>query len=44
VTGRILDAGVKLLDRQLIDSGGMLAGTVDDLELTPPRTTRTCCT
>jgi sporulation protein YlmC with PRC-barrel domain len=34
-TGRVLDAGLKLLDRQLIDSQGMLAGKVDDLELTP---------
>ena len=34
-TGRVLDAGLKLLDRQLIDSEGMLAGKVDDLELTP---------
>jgi hypothetical protein len=33
--GRVLDAGLKLLDRQLIDSQGMLAGKVDDLELTP---------
>jgi hypothetical protein len=34
-TGRVLDAGLKLLDRQLVDPQGMLAGKVDDLELTP---------
>jgi hypothetical protein len=27
-TGRILDAGLKLLDRQLVDSPGMQAGKV----------------
>ena len=30
-----MDAGLRLLDRQLIDSEGKLAGKVDDLELTP---------
>jgi hypothetical protein len=32
-----MDAGLRLLDRQLIDSQGKLAGKVDDLELTPSR-------
>jgi sporulation protein YlmC with PRC-barrel domain len=35
MAGRSLDAGLRLLDRQLIDRDGMLAGKVDDLELTP---------
>jgi sporulation protein YlmC with PRC-barrel domain len=30
--GRIIDAGLELLDRQLIDSEGRMAGNVDDLE------------
>src|SRR5919197_5501155 len=34
MAGRSLDAGLRLLDRQLIDRDGMLAGKVDDLELT----------
>jgi hypothetical protein len=34
--GRTIDAGLRLLDRQLIDADGMLAGKVDDLELTMP--------
>jgi hypothetical protein len=43
-TGRRLDAGLHLLDRQLVDRDGNLAGKVDDLELTesddgPPRVT-----
>jgi sporulation protein YlmC with PRC-barrel domain len=33
---RRLDAALELLDRQLIGSDGMLAGKVDDLELTDP--------
>jgi hypothetical protein len=33
---RTIDAGLDLLDRQLQDKDGMLAGKVDDLELTPP--------
>jgi hypothetical protein len=33
---RVLDAGLELLDRQLIDADGFLAGNVDDLELTFP--------
>jgi len=33
---RRLDAALELLDRQLIDSEGRLAGKVDDLELTDP--------
>jgi sporulation protein YlmC with PRC-barrel domain len=35
MAGHSLDAGMRLLDRQLIDRDGMLAGKVDDLELTP---------
>ena len=31
--GRRLDAGLHLLDRQIVDAGGRLAGKVDDLEL-----------
>jgi sporulation protein YlmC with PRC-barrel domain len=34
--GRILDAGLELLDRQIIDINGRMAGNVDDLELTFP--------
>jgi len=34
--GRVLDAGLHLLDRQLVDKDGRLAGKVDDLELTFP--------
>jgi sporulation protein YlmC with PRC-barrel domain len=37
MAGRTIDAGLKLLDRQLIDADGLLAGKVDDLELTPSR-------
>jgi hypothetical protein len=36
VAGRILEAGLHLLDRQLIDKDGRLAGKVDDLELEVP--------
>ena len=32
--GRRLDAGLRLLDRQIIDRDGRMAGKVDDLELT----------
>jgi sporulation protein YlmC with PRC-barrel domain len=32
----VIDAGLNLLDRQIIDKDGMMAGTVDDLELTLP--------
>ena len=31
-----LDAGLRLLDRQLVDRNGGLAGKVDDLELSDP--------
>jgi sporulation protein YlmC with PRC-barrel domain len=31
-----LDAALQLLDRQLVDTDGKLAGKVDDLELTDP--------
>jgi sporulation protein YlmC with PRC-barrel domain len=31
--GRIIDAGLELLDRQLVDTEGRMAGNVDDLEL-----------
>jgi hypothetical protein len=33
---RTLDAGLHLLDRQLVDCDGRLAGNVDDLELEVP--------
>jgi sporulation protein YlmC with PRC-barrel domain len=33
---RRLDAALELLDRQLVDTDGRLAGKVDDLELTDP--------
>ena len=36
MAGRTLDAGLQLLDRQLIDRDGRLAGKVDDLELEFP--------
>lgn len=32
----VIDAGLSLLDRQVIDCDGRLAGKVDDLELTVP--------
>jgi sporulation protein YlmC with PRC-barrel domain len=35
-TGRIVDAGLGILDRQIVDSDGRLAGKVDDLELVFP--------
>ena len=34
--GRIRDLGLELLDRQIVDRDGMLAGKVDDLELSFP--------
>ena len=34
--GRVLDAGLHLLDRQLVDRDGRLCGKVDDLELEVP--------
>ena len=36
MAGRILEAALQLLDRQLVDADGRLAGKVDDLELTFP--------
>ncbi|NUU07951.1 hypothetical protein [Leifsonia sp. C5G2] len=36
VAGRVLDAGLELLDRQILDPGGVPVSTVDDLELTTP--------
>lgn len=35
-TGRVLHAGLQLLDRQLVDRNGRLCGKVDDLELSDP--------
>jgi hypothetical protein len=36
MAGRTIDAGLRLLDRQMVDVDGMFAGKVDDLELTVP--------
>jgi sporulation protein YlmC with PRC-barrel domain len=36
MAGRTMEAGLHLLDRQLIDKDGRLAGKVDDLELELP--------
>jgi sporulation protein YlmC with PRC-barrel domain len=36
MAARVLEAGLQLLDRQLIDRQGRLAGKVDDLELEFP--------
>jgi hypothetical protein len=36
MSGRVLHAGLQLLDRQLVDRSGRLCGKVDDLELTEP--------
>ena len=36
MSGRVLEAGLHLLDRQLVDRDGRLAGKVDDLELEFP--------
>src|SRR5215212_3732434 len=35
MAGRTLDAGLHLLDRQIVDGDGCMAGKVDDLEFTP---------
>jgi hypothetical protein len=35
-TGRVLDAGLQLLDRQLVDADGRLCGKVDDVEFEAP--------
>ena len=37
MAGRVLEAGLHLLDRQLVDRDGRLAGKVDDLELEFPK-------
>ncbi len=37
MTGRTIDAGLSLLDRQIIDVNDRFAGKVDDLELTVPQ-------
>jgi sporulation protein YlmC with PRC-barrel domain len=34
--GRVVDVGLRVLDRQIVDSDGRLAGKVDDLELRFP--------
>ena len=36
MNARIIDAALELLDRQLIDRDGKLAGNVDDVEITLP--------
>jgi hypothetical protein len=36
VAKRVIDAGLNLLDRQILDKDGMMSGNVDDLELTVP--------
>lgn len=36
VAGRVLDAGLDLLDRQILDPKGVPVSTVDDLEITTP--------
>lgn len=36
VAGRVLDAGLELLDRQILGPDGVPVSTVDDLELTTP--------
>ena len=35
-TGQMVDVGLHVLDRQILDRDGRHAGTVDDLELAPP--------
>jgi hypothetical protein len=35
-SGRVLHAGLQLLDRQLVDRTGRLCGKVDDLEISEP--------
>jgi hypothetical protein len=37
MTGRTIHAGLELLDHQIVDRDGKLAGKVDDLELTLPQ-------
>ncbi|MCA1842327.1 MAG: hypothetical protein LC792_03880 [Actinobacteria bacterium] len=37
--GRVIEAGLQLLDRQLVDQEGRMCGNVDDLELTPDEET-----
>jgi sporulation protein YlmC with PRC-barrel domain len=34
--GRVIDVGLEVLDRQIVDPNGRLAGRVDDLELVFP--------
>jgi hypothetical protein len=34
---RVIDAGLNLLDRQMVDKDGLMAGKVDDLELSFPQ-------
>ena len=36
VAGQVLDAGLDLLDRQILDPDGVPVTTVDDLEITTP--------
>ncbi|MEN0085224.1 MAG: hypothetical protein AAGC66_10695 [Leifsonia sp.] len=36
VAGRVMDAGLELLDRQVLDPEGVPVTTVDELELTTP--------
>jgi hypothetical protein len=36
MAGRTIDAGLRLLDRQILDVEGLMAGKVDDLEFTVP--------
>jgi hypothetical protein len=36
MTGRVIWAGLELLDRQMIDHDGVLCGNVDDLQLSEP--------
>jgi hypothetical protein len=35
-SGEMIDAGLHLLDRQIIDAAGLMAGNVDDLEMSFP--------
>ena len=41
--GRQVWAGLELLDHQIVDRPGHMAGKVDDLELEPPRRARAPC-
>jgi hypothetical protein len=36
LVGRVLDAGLSMLDRQVVGRKGRMAGNVDDIELTSP--------